>query len=415
MATRTAMTIGDRRSPMPGPSAVPMILFGAFDRHNFGDLLLAHVAAALLDGRLLVLAGLAGRDLQGYGGHPVRALTEVAEEWRDRPVDLVHVGGELLTCGAWEAAVMLQTPDDAAAAIRRFDAHPTERLAWAQETLGYADLAPYTVSRERFPRARRVIYLAVGGVDLGARDEQLRCEVFAKLRVADAVSVRDGATLAQLKAAGVAATLIPDPVVMLAELFGPLIRARAQTGEVARVRATFPAGYIAIQFSADFGDDATLDVIAQQLDRAASEQGLGVVFFRAGAAPWHDDIGVYERVAGRLRPRERAVIFGSLDIWDIGALIAMGRIYVGGSLHGRIAATAFGRPRINLGRPSTANAPTKQAAYAASWEAAGVPVATEPTGIAAAIRRALALPPQRLQDTATLPIIFRRAFFDLLS
>ena len=41
---------------------IPTILFGAFDRHNFGDLLFPHVAAALLPGRKLAFAGLAERD-----------------------------------------------------------------------------------------------------------------------------------------------------------------------------------------------------------------------------------------------------------------------------------------------------------------------------------------------------------------
>ncbi|MBE0547855.1 MAG: polysaccharide pyruvyl transferase family protein, partial [Rubrivivax sp.] len=36
-----------------------IILFGAFDRHNLGDLLFPHIAAALLPGRTLVYAGLA--------------------------------------------------------------------------------------------------------------------------------------------------------------------------------------------------------------------------------------------------------------------------------------------------------------------------------------------------------------------
>ena len=47
---------------------IPVILFGAFDRHNFGDLLFPHVAAALLPGRDLRFAGLAERDLRGCGG-----------------------------------------------------------------------------------------------------------------------------------------------------------------------------------------------------------------------------------------------------------------------------------------------------------------------------------------------------------
>lgn len=50
----------------------PAILFGAFDRHNLGDLLFPHVAAALLPGRELLFAGLADRDLRALGGHRVR-------------------------------------------------------------------------------------------------------------------------------------------------------------------------------------------------------------------------------------------------------------------------------------------------------------------------------------------------------
>lgn len=57
-----------------------IVLFGAFDRHNFGDLLLPHVAAALLPGRQRVCAGLAQRVLRAHGGHAVRALADLAAD-----------------------------------------------------------------------------------------------------------------------------------------------------------------------------------------------------------------------------------------------------------------------------------------------------------------------------------------------
>ena len=50
----------------------PVILFGAFDRHNFGDMLFPHVAAALLPDREPIFAGLAERDLRAEGGHRAR-------------------------------------------------------------------------------------------------------------------------------------------------------------------------------------------------------------------------------------------------------------------------------------------------------------------------------------------------------
>jgi hypothetical protein len=114
----------------------PLILFGAFDRHNLGDLLLgriaAELAARLLPGRELRFAGLAVRDLRADGGARVEALAELAAEWkpprRDTPPPgLLQVGGEILDCSAWEAAVMLL--DTAGARTRDRAIRPRPRRA----------------------------------------------------------------------------------------------------------------------------------------------------------------------------------------------------------------------------------------------------------------------------------------------
>jgi len=318
--------------------AVPIILFGAFDRHNFGDLLFPHITTALLDGQDLVFAGLAERDLRSHGGHRVRALTQLAAQWGERPLNIIHVGGEILTCDAWQAAVMLLTPEQAEETIARLDDQPQARQEWARHRLGIAALAPYTLPHGLFPRAR-VSYNAVGGVELGACAPTLRAEVLANLAAAHAVSVRDRNTLMLLQAADIAVRLTPDPAVMVAELFGARNRRRAQDSAFAEVLATFPQGYLAVQFSADFGDDATLAEIAAQLDQVMRATGFGVVFFRAGAAPWHDDLDCYQRVAASIHA-PALKIFTSLNLWDICALLAFSRGYCGSSLHGRIVAMA---------------------------------------------------------------------------
>ncbi|MHB1353793.1 MAG: hypothetical protein ACYC5S_00860 [Thiobacillus sp.] len=81
------------------------VLFGAFDRHNFGDLLFPHLLTALLPDHHFAFCGLAARDLRRFGGHRVTPLAPGAPH-------LVHVGGERLTCGAWQAAVMLRDPGE---------------------------------------------------------------------------------------------------------------------------------------------------------------------------------------------------------------------------------------------------------------------------------------------------------------
>lgn len=379
--------------PHDAAPGTPTLLFGAFDRHNFGDLLFPHIAAALLPGRELRFAGLAGRDLRPWGGHRVEALAELAREFAGQPVNVLHVGGELLTCDAWEAAVMLLAEDEAQATVARLDNQPAERLAWAQRMLGIPDRAPYLAGRELFPQAR-LLFNALGGMDLDRRDSALRAEVLGKLRAADTLSVRDRQTQTLLQAAGIAAQLIPDPAVLVKELFGARIRRHAGVGEIAEIRRAFPHGYLAVQFSAEFGDDATLAEIAAQLDRAAQASGLGVALFRAGAAPWHDDLDGYRRTAARMRAPTRIVT--SLNLWDICALIAHSRGYLGSSLHGRIVAMAYALPRLNLQRTG----PGKPDAFAATWDAANLPASVAMTDIACGIQAALAADPRGLQQLA---------------
>jgi hypothetical protein len=388
----------------------PIVLFGAFDRHNLGDLLFPHVAAALLPGQALRFAGLARRDLRPWGGHDVEALADLAAEAAERPARLLHVGGEILTCSAWQAAVMLLPAGDAQATIARLEARPAQRERWVRDTLRIGARAPYCVAREAWPGLRRVVYAGVGGVDLDAVDAALREEVLAGLARADLVAVRDARTIEHLRREGVAAHLMPDPAVMVAELFGDRIRERAGRGEVAAVRAALGGAYVAVQFAAEFGDDATLDAIAAQLDRVAARTGLGVAFFRAGAAPWHDDLDTLGRAALRLRVA-RARVFGSLDLWEGCALIAGSRAFCGSSLHGRIVATAFGLPRLNLRAPGAGDRPTKQDAFAATWEVPGAP-GTAPVGeLADGLQRALAVAPDVLAAAANrLAAHYRRGF-----
>jgi len=388
----------------------PWILFGAFDRHNVGDLLLPHVAAALLPGRPLALAGLAERDLRALGGYRVQALSALAAGRGETPATVLHVGGEVLTCSAWAAAAMLLPPGEAPATIAYLEQHPDEQRAWVRRVLGTDAPAPYAAARAFFRTPPRTGYLGVGGAGLDHVPAPLRDDVLSHLRAARVVTVRDGVTLAHLQAAGVPATLLPDPAVMTAELFGPRIRERGARGEMARVRRAFPAGYLAVQCSAEFGDDATLAALAAQLQAVQRRTGLGLALFRAGAAPWHDDLPTLRRLAARLSA-PAATVFETLELWDVCALIAASRGYAGSSLHGRIVATAFALPRINVRSPAAGPGPGKHEAYVQAWEDDGLPGVVEVPQVADAIARSLAIAPALLASQATrLAAAFRRGF-----
>ncbi|WP_321945484.1 polysaccharide pyruvyl transferase family protein [Paraburkholderia sp. J10-1] len=381
-------------------AATPTVIFGAFDRHNFGDLLIAQVVARMLPRRERLFAGLAARDPHGDGGPHTVALSRVAAFARGRAVNVIHAGGELLTCNAWEAAVMLAPPQRVPALIAAEGEWLRDARAWTQRHVGVASLAPYALSKLALPGVRvdHLSFNAVGGVDLDARYAQLGADVLAALQSADTVSVRDSRTQALLAQRGIeGARLIPDPATMTAVLFGATIRRHAAN---LALREALPRGYAAVQFSADFGDDATLDTLAAQLGRVAQAHNLGVVLFRAGAAPWHDDLEVYERLAVRLRAAHVRV-FASLNVWDICALIAGSRIYCGSSLHGRIVAMAYALPRVNISHPDYSFGRSKHVAYVQTWEAAGIPGVVHPGNLADAVAHALASDCDALRETAS--------------
>lgn len=355
--------MSNRMTPSREP---PLILFGAFDRHNLGDLLLAHMAVERAGGRRLVFAGLAERDLTPWGGHRVEAVAHLAANWQDRfgdcPAEVWHVGGEILTCDAFEAAVMLMSPSEAAAAIAAHDNDP-RRIQWAQRQLGIFHRAAYVLPKDLFRHPGRFRYEAVGGGDLSRRDAAFREEVFARLRRAEVLSVRDDTTAGILRHAGIEAMCVADPVEEVALRFGARIQRHAAQGEPASVHERLPAGYGAVQFAASIGDDRTLDRLAAALVRA----DIGpLVFFRAGAAPWHDELEPYRRLSARLaRP---SIIFESLNIWDICALIAGARQVWSTSLHAALVARAFGVPFAELPLEPSHPALGKLRSYLDTWD-----------------------------------------------
>jgi hypothetical protein len=312
---------------------------------------------------------------------------------------LIHVGGELLTCSAWQAAVMLLDRDAAAEVIARYDTEPIAAAEWAARQLGTSRGMPYVAGRDALAPSGRLIFNAVGGVEWDGLSAGQRDEVLTTLRQADWVSVRDHLTQDALRAEGIDVPLCPDPAVMVAQCFGDAILNRQQLGVVRAMRDAFPQGYLACQFSAEFGDDVSLDALARGLSRVIAATGLGLVLFRAGVAPWHDDPEPYEKLQRRL-PSGSARRLSSLHLWDICGLIAASCGMVGSSLHGRIVALAHGLPRVSLMPPQQGERPDKRAAFAETWEPYAVPHCVTVDQIESAVMLALDLPAGVLLENA---------------
>jgi len=144
--------------------------------------------------------------------------------------------------------------------------------------------------------------------------------------------------------------------------------------------------------AAEFGDDQTLMQLASQIQRITQSTGFGVVLFRAGAAPWHDDLCCYRRLVA-LRQDPSIALFTSLNLWDICAVIARSRAFIGSSLHGSIVAAAYALPCLGLLRPRELPQTSKQTAFWSTWSPAGLPAAVPIEALADGMREAMATDP----------------------
>lgn len=282
---------------------------------------------------------------------------------------------------------MLCDDAQAADAIGRLDGRPAA-AAWAARRLaagvgaagigelgtGEAEPAgavtvPYLARRRVFARPGTWRVRAAGGVGLAGRPASFAGAVVAGLHSMASVTVRDVVTRAALAELGVQAALEVDPVVRLPQCFGRQIAARRAMSPLAGLVQDFPAGYAAVQFAGEYADDASLQRVADALAELPAD--WAVVFFRAGAAPWHDRDTVYVRLIESFLsptgqgPRRAVRLFPSLHVFDIAALIADARRVLATSLHVGIVAQAYGVAFEHLALGGAADA--KWRAWSATW------------------------------------------------
>lgn len=304
-----------------------ILVAGMFDMDNFGDLLFP-----LLARRRLEAAGYAIQPVAPSGNRPAFqdaiAPVPAAEMFGDaHPVAGILIGG---------GYVIHASPLDFLERYRGRDA-----AAWGGPGMWIG--ATLAAALRDVP----VAWNAPGVPHpFTARQRPL---VDAALRAASYVSVRDQGSLRLLGAAALPIAVVPDPVAelpllwprhLLAEPFRNLLTRKGLSGEsrllAVHVRNRSIAGKNPEAFA------ATL---------AAFSAGRGLIPMLVAVGESHDDPAVARRLAAVL-PGPRLLLDDPVELREVVAAIAHSALYVGASLHGYIAAMAFGVPGVLVGCPA---------------------------------------------------------------
>lgn len=321
-------------------------LVGAFDRHNYGDILfpLVHTENLVANGvardhiKYYAITAADLRDDGGYLTQSVKSLLTASVSPEDA---VVLCGGDVLSAD-WmlmlahlHSSVFLKM---ARAARRVFGITFTNDVA--RLMLGEINAFPYVISKSNCPA--HIYFTAVGGAGFKSSTHLKR--VANELGKTDGISVRDVEIQMLLADAGVNAQLIPDTALIMSDFF---------TRDVLKSRdwTTRLKSHGAFDFNHYYSFQGAKRLLEKHLDQLTAEiilthklTGLSPMFVPIGRATDHEDHVVLEALFTRVTAANVPCAYqDSQHILDIMTSLAFAKTYVGTSLHGAITTYSFGR------------------------------------------------------------------------
>ncbi len=340
-----------------------ILLVGAYERDNLGDLLFLLVTERYVAEAEVVAAAPFAADMQALLDRRVHAYGPLL---RDEPWDVVWtVGGQIGSIDLRRAYRLSAAPE----ALARFDrANPLTRARILRRAVGGVRVeAPYIP--DLTPGALTIVNSAglsgIRRLPAGRRDR-----LIALLRTRSSISVRDGASSRFLTNAGIEHDLAPDAVHAVNRLWPG---ERDPRSDVAVVQVS--RGILA-----QLGLERRADALAASPTLAK----LRIRFLLAGTANGHDAAEDLERLAAAVRraaPGRDIALLEARRPRELVEEIRRAKVVVASSLHVRIVAAAFGIGRVSLARPKTTR-------YARTWDA-DMPFDVGPDGLDAAVARAI--------------------------
>ena len=368
-----------------------VILIGAFDRFNFGDLLFPRIVEHELrrcgidaDYRCFSLRP---ADLRARGGVLTRPLSELRGQALAPGSAAVVAGGEVLSARWLDAWLGLAGPRRGLAAkitSRLVGAAPID--AACRRMLRGDRPLPWVIDGSDLGVEVPVLYNAVGGIGIDRLPAPLVTAARERLSRASYLSVRDPRTKAALDGWGLPfeVHLAPDCGVLVSQLWPDAKAAAFSPGDARRTIDRFGGRYLVFQVGR-YPAWGLGSILAGQLREIHRDSGLSILLLPLGQASGHDDIFPLRAIAGRLRDLP-VTLLASPDVADIVHLIANAALFVGSSLHGNLTALAFGVPHVGFG-PRVA----KLDQVLRAWDPICPDGAVQPDRIAAAARSAIGI------------------------
>lgn len=374
-----------------------IVLYGAFDRHNYGDLLFPLVMERILSNKLpnkkIVVAGLIDSDLSEFYALPTVSIKRAMKE-SNKDVTIILAGGDVIACD-WLSAYSYLLSDFSFSIFQRiferFLPRVTERLI--KRIIGLKSDGPFDLTSKDLTEDMKLIYNSVGATGVSSIEGESAIILAKALNNADYVTVRDEFSREHIeRIGGNVNDIYPDSATVMSSVFTEDEINKKTSSEAKLLISELKDNYLVFQISS--AHCAGLEVeFAYNLTAIANEHDLTIVFIAIGNAAGHSDSQGIERIKQHLGENIKVKEYLSGGVFDLMNIIKNSKCYCGTSLHGLITSMAFHVPRVGL-LPKL----RKQRNYMATWDLPEMPSGVLPGELSKAVSQAMAVPKSELKE-----------------
>lgn len=329
-----------------------ILILGAFDRYNYGDLLfpymIKHQMEAYQADVEIKYFGLIESDLTEVGGLKTEDIHSFYEYCNGKygRVNIFIAGGEAILV-PWDSLLVSINKNFGKiySIFRKLKGFVDFNLIAKKIVKGRTTL-PYGIVKEDFSSVDSVIYNSLGGSSVNENRIKKFKDVLDRFKLVDYFSVRDTDTYNKLKAHKLDVHLYPDSAILMSKFYPKESTLKDLVSQqILEYVDKYKDRYVF--FQSNKGSSAGNEkVIAQSLDLIGKEFNQRVCLCPIGKALAHDDQIGLRHIKDLLKVQ--ADFLEDVTIWDIMYLIANSSCYIGTSLHGAITAMSFDRPYIGV-------------------------------------------------------------------
>jgi len=328
-----------------------ILIIGAFDRYNYGDLLFPLIIEKQLDSYGIEFQyeyfGLVKSDLSKEGGKPTLGLQDFYAQLADpeNKASVIVAGGEALGV-TWNSLYAALNK-----AFQKVHRHHVKLSKFvdlnriAKKLLKGKTTLPFVFDKADFPGLDKVVLNSLGGSGLATALFNRFPSLRPKLQRVDYLAVRDGLTRENLRRNKVEAHLFPDSAVLMSDFYPAGLLESLITSEVKQYVKENKGKYVFFQINrkTTVGKE---ELLAGELEKIYQNDHTPICLCPIGKALNHDDDEALQALQAVLKCP--STYFDAENIWDIMYLIANAKAYIGTSLHGAITSMSYAVPHVGL-------------------------------------------------------------------